>query len=59
MNSIIHAEEKGGTKSICSWLWKETEADTFYSRSKGLSFFGMTKDDFVRATASAKEWFPA
>ena len=36
--------------------WKETEADTFYSRSKGLSFFGMTKDDFVRTTASAKEW---
>ena len=36
--------------------WKETEADTFYSRSKGLSYFGMTKDDFVRTTASAKEW---
>ena len=36
--------------------WKETEADTFYSRSKGLSFFGMTKDDFKRNTASAQEW---
>ena len=36
--------------------WKETEADTFYSRSKGLSFFGMSKEDFQRDTASAQEW---
>ena len=36
--------------------WKETEAETFYSKSSGLSFFGMTKEDFVRDTASAQEW---
>ena len=36
--------------------WKETEADTFYSRSKGLSFFGMSKEDFQRDTSSAQEW---
>jgi len=37
--------------------WKETAAETFYSKSQGLSYFGMTKEDFVRTTASMKEWF--
>ena len=34
--------------------WKETEADTFYGRSQGLSFFGMSKDDFTRAVVIPK-----
>ena len=36
--------------------WKETAAETFYGRSQGLSFFGMSKDDFKRTTASSREW---
>ena len=36
--------------------WKETEAETFYGKSQGLSFFGMTKDDFTRAVGNSKEW---
>ena len=37
--------------------WKETAAETFYGSSSGLSFFGMSNDDFVRTTASMREWF--
>ena len=34
--------------------WKETAAQTFYNASNnGLSFFGMSKDDFVNAKANA------
>ena len=36
--------------------WKETEAETFYGKSQGLSFFGMSKDDFKRATGNSREW---
>ena len=36
--------------------WKETEAETFYGKSQGLSFFSMTKDDFTRAVGNSKEW---
>ena len=36
--------------------WKETEADTFYRKSEGLTFFGMSEDDFKRQVGSSKEW---
>lgn len=40
--------------------WKETAADTFYGNSQGLSFFGMSKEDFTRegrdAVTEAKTW---
>ena len=36
--------------------WKETAADTFYGSSQGLSFFGMSKEDFTRATGSSRDW---
>ena len=36
--------------------WKDTAAETFYGRSEGLSFFGMSESDFVRQTQSAQEW---
>ncbi|MCR4883527.1 MAG: phage tail tape measure protein [Clostridiales bacterium] len=40
--------------------WKETAADTFYGNSEGLSFFGMTTEDFARSgkkdIQSAQEW---
>ena len=36
--------------------WKNTAADTFYGRSDGLSFFGMSKDDFTRGLQTAEEW---
>ena len=36
--------------------WKETAAETFYGSSQGLSFFGMSKDDFKRTTTSSREW---
>ena len=36
--------------------WKETAADTFYGNSQGLSFFGMSKDDFTRAAGSSRDW---
>lgn len=36
--------------------WKDTAAVTFYGRSEGLSFFGMSESDFVRQTQSAQEW---
>jgi len=35
--------------------WKNNAADTFYSKS-GLTYFGMSADDFVRTTASAEAW---
>lgn len=36
--------------------WKETAAETFYGSSQGLSFFGMSKGDFKRATGNSREW---
>ena len=36
--------------------WKDTAADTFYSQSEGLSFFGLDSDSFTRETKSAREW---
>lgn len=36
--------------------WKDTAAETFYGRSEGLSFFGMSESDFARETQSAQEW---
>ncbi len=40
--------------------WKETAAETFYGSSKGLSFFGMSAEDFANSgkqdIQSAKEW---
>ena len=36
--------------------WKETEAETFYSKSAGLSYFGMSKDDFTREVGNSREW---
>lgn len=36
--------------------WKETAAETFYGSSQGLPFFGMSKDDFKRATGNSREW---
>ena len=36
--------------------WKNTAADTFYGSSDGLSFFGMSKEDFVRDVQSAEDW---
>ena len=38
--------------------WKETAAETFYSKSTGLSFFGMSKEDFTRTVGSTKESCP-
>ena len=40
--------------------WKETAAETFYSKSDGLSYFGMSAEDFVKSgknlAASSEEW---
>ena len=40
--------------------WKETAAETFYGKSEGLSFFGMSTEDFVKTgknlAASSEEW---
>lgn len=36
--------------------WKSTAAETFYGNSKGLSFFGMSKEDFIKDKQSAQEW---
>ena len=36
--------------------WKNTAAETFYGRSAGLSFFGMSKSDFVRDRQSTQKW---
>ena len=36
--------------------WKNTAAETFYGNSEGLSFFGMSKEDFVKDKQSAQEW---
>ena len=35
--------------------WKETAADTFYGSSKGLSFFGMSTDDFVKSGENERQ----
>lgn len=35
--------------------WKETAADTFYGSSKGLSFFGMSTEDFVKSGESVRQ----
>ena len=36
--------------------WKSTAAETFYGNSEGLSFFGMSKDNFIKDKQSAQEW---
>ena len=36
--------------------WKDTAADTFYGKSQGLSFFGMSESDFTKETQTAQEW---
>ena len=36
--------------------WKDTAAETFYSSSEGLSFFGLSESDFVRDQQSAQDW---
>ena len=36
--------------------WKNTAAETFYGNSEGLSFFGMSKEDFARDTKTSREW---
>lgn len=36
--------------------WKDTAAETFYSQSEGLSFFGLDSGSFTRETKSAREW---
>ena len=36
--------------------WKDTAADTFYGRSEGLGFFGMSEADFERNEQTAREW---
>ena len=36
--------------------WKDTVAETFYSSSEGLSFFGLSESDFVRDQQSAQDW---
>ena len=36
--------------------WRNTAADTFYGRSDGLSFFGMSDADFERETGDMQGW---
>ena len=36
--------------------WKDHAAETFYGESEGLSFFGMSEDDFTRDRQTAEEW---
>lgn len=36
--------------------WKSDAANTFYGSSKGLSFFGMSKEDFVHTARDAEDW---
>ena len=36
--------------------WKNNQANTFYSESKGLEAFGMEAADFVQGIRSAKNW---
>jgi len=40
--------------------WKETAAETFYGKSQGLSYFGMSAEDFTKSgkglAASSEEW---
>lgn len=35
--------------------WKDTAAETFY-QSEGLSFFGMSKEDFASSLQTAQQW---
>lgn len=35
--------------------WKSNAADTFYSKG-GMSFFGMSEEDFVRDSQTSREW---
>ena len=36
--------------------WKDAAAETFYSQSEGLSFFGLDSGSFTRETKNAREW---
>lgn len=36
--------------------WKSNAAETFYGQSDGLSFFGMSEEDFARDQQTAQEW---
>ena len=36
--------------------WKDTSAETFYGNSEGLSFFGMSANDFARDKKTASDW---
>ena len=36
--------------------WKDTAAETFYGNSEGLSFFGMSENDFTNEAQTAEEW---
>ena len=36
--------------------WKDTAAETFYGKSEGLSFFGMSEEDFARDQQSTEDW---
>ncbi|MEA4896897.1 MAG: phage tail tape measure protein [Christensenellaceae bacterium] len=36
--------------------WKSNAADTFYGSGTGLSFFGMSEDDFVHTARDAEGW---
>lgn len=36
--------------------WRNTAADTFYGRSEGLHFFGMSSADFERQTGDMQGW---
>ncbi len=35
--------------------WHDIAAETFYG-GKGLSFFGMSQEDYIRTTQSAESW---
>ena len=63
--TVALADYLSGAKQACEALegmnetakkWKDTAAETFYGKSEGLSFFGMSESDFVRQTQSAQEW---
>jgi TP901 family phage tail tape measure protein len=36
--------------------WRENAAETFYGSAEGLSFFGMSEEDFTRAEQSSEDW---
>ena len=52
-SKAIREALEGMTKTASSW--KNTAADTFYSKS-GLSAFGLSESDFTRNTQTAQEW---